>query len=357
MRFFEFQREARGETARLLLAFGITVLLLVVAVNAALALAWGLTWGFWMPGGLSFPRHFFEVNTAVTLLFVLGGWWVETSRLSEGGGVRLAEQLGARPAQPSGDLDEQRFCNIVDEMAIASNVKRPLAMVIARDQGINAFATGWDEDDAVVAVTQGALDHLTREELQGLVAHEFSHIGEGDTRLNMRLAGMVSGLEMVHRLGERLVEPDDQGRRFLWVLIGLALMAVGWLGWLAGHALQAAVSRQREYLADARAVQWTRSRDGLGGVLRKVQAQQQAGVQARAVAATVQHLLLVSTEGDRVAHWLDSHPTLEQRIRRIYGRHMGALPLERDHALDATATAQAAPTDPSGPQTPGWTLS
>ena len=351
MRFFEFQREARGETARLLLAFGITVLLLLVAVNTALALAWGLTWGFWMPGGLSFPRHFFEVNTAVTLLFVLGGWWVETSRLSEGGGVRLAEQLGARPAQPSGDLDEQRFCNIVDEMAIASNVKRPLAMVIARDQGINAFATGWDEDDAVVAVTQGALDHLTREELQGLVAHEFSHIGEGDTRLNMRLIGMVFGLEMLYRMGQALFEPDTRDRRMAAALIGLAIMAAGWLGWVAGHALQAAVSRQRELLADARAVQWTRSRDGLGGVLRKILTQQAEGVEPRAVGSVVQHMLLVANESGKVAGWFDSHPPLTERIRRIYGRNLGPLPLQ-------SGTDAELPPPPETPaaDAPGWTL-
>ncbi|MDZ4102522.1 MAG: M48 family metalloprotease [Hydrogenophaga sp.] len=351
MRFFEFQREARGETARLLLAFGITVLLLLVAVNTALALAWGLTWGFWMPGGLSFPRHFFEVNTAVTLLFVLGGWWVETSRLSEGGGVRLAEQLGARPAQPSGDLDEQRFCNIVDEMAIASNVKRPLAMVIARDQGINAFATGWDEDDAVVAVTQGALDHLTREELQGLVAHEFSHIGEGDTRLNMRLIGMVFGLEMLYRMGQALFEPDTRDRRMAAALIGLAIMAAGWLGWVAGHALQAAVSRQRELLADARAVQWTRSRDGLGGVLRKILTQQAEGVEPRAVGSVVQHMLLVANESGKVAGWFDSHPPLTERIRRIYGRNLGPLPLQ-----SGTDTELPPPPETPAAAAPGWTL-
>ncbi|WP_332745660.1 M48 family metalloprotease [Hydrogenophaga sp.] len=351
MRFFEFQREARGETTRLLLAFGLTVGLLVVAVNVALALAWGLTWGFWMPGAATYPRHFFAVNTAVTLLFVLGGWWVETSRLSEGGGVRLAEQLGARPAQPSGNFDEQRFCNIVEEMAISSNVKRPQAMVVARDQGINAFAAGWDEDDAVVAVTQGALDHLTREELQGLVAHEFSHIGEGDTRLNMRLVGMVFGLEMLYRMGQTLFEPDTQDRRMAASLIGLAIMAAGWLGWVAGHALQAAVSRQREHLADARAVQWTRSREGLGGVLRKILTQQKAGVETRAVGSVVQHMLLVANESGKVAGWFDSHPPLNERIRRIYGRGMGPLPLQRETEPEAVPPA-AAP----GADAPGWTL-
>jgi len=354
MRFFKLQRDARGETRRLLFVFALTVALLVVAVNAALALAWGLTWGFWMPGALTYPRHFFAVNTGVTLLFVLGGWWVETSRLADGGGVRLGEQMGARLAQPSGNLDEQRFCNIVDEMAISSGMKRPQPMVLARDEGINAFAAGWDEDDSVVAVTQGAMDYLTREELQGLVAHEFSHIAEGDTRLNMRLVGMVFGLEMLFRMGQTLFEPDTKDRRMAAALLGLAIMAAGWLGWLAGHALQAAVSRQREYLADARAVQWTRSRDGLGGVLRKVLSQQRAGVMPRQVGSLVQHMLLVANTGGRPEHWLDSHPPLAQRIRRIYGRDMGPLPLQRDDEPKALAVEPPVVADGSGP---GWTLS
>jgi Zn-dependent protease with chaperone function len=224
-------------------------------------------------------------------------------------------------------------------------------MVLARDQGINAFATGWDEDDAVVAVTQGALEHLTREELQGLVAHEFSHIGEGDTRLNMRLVGMVFGLEMLFRMGQNLCEPDARNRRQAAALIGLAIMFAGWLGWLAGRALQAAVSRQREHLADARAVQWTRSRDGLGGVLRKILTQRNEGVRGRAVGSGVQHMLLVANESGKVAGWFDSHPPLTERIRRIYGRSLGPLPLQREAEPMASA-----PADPSTPDAPGWTL-
>jgi heat shock protein HtpX len=357
VRFFESQRTARGETRKLLLAFALTLLLLVLAVNAALALAWGLTWGFWVPGEMSYPRHYFAVNTGVTLLFVLGGWWVETSRLADGGGVRLAEQMGARLAQASGDLDERRFSNIVDEMAISSGLDRPTAMVVPRDEGINAFATGWDESDAVVAVTRGALENLSREELQGLVAHEFSHIREGDTRLNMRLAGMVFGLEMLYRMGQHLFEPDTRDRRMVGALIGLAIMAAGWLGWVAGHALQAAVSRQREYLADARAVQWTRSKDGLGGVLRKVLSQQSSGVVARPVGSVLQHMLLVANETGSVAHWLDSHPTLDQRIRRIYGRSMGPLPLGR---VAEEPSPDGAETPPAGTvaadDVPRWKL-
>ncbi|WP_372658640.1 M48 family metalloprotease [Hydrogenophaga sp.] len=366
MLIFESQREARGETRKLLLAFALSLLLLVLAVNAALALAWGLTWGFWAPGASGYPRHYFVVNTAVTLLFVLGGWWVETSRLT-GGGVRLAEQqMNARPARSSGDFDEQRFCNIVDEMAISASMKRPHAMVVARDDSINAFATGWDEDDAVVAVTRGALDHLTREELQGLVAHEFSHIREGDTRLNMRLIGMVFGLEMLFRMGQHLFEPDERDRRMAFAILGLAIMCVGWLGWLTGRALQAAVSRQREYLADARAVQWTRSRDGLGGVLRKILSQQREGVVTSRMGSAVQHMLLVSFDTGKMGSWLDSHPSLAQRIRRIYGRSMGPLPPGqgrsdetaatpfRDEATPAGNKVQGDP--PGGDNGPNWTL-
>lgn len=356
MLIFESQREARGQTLRLLLAFGFTVVLLVMTLNGALAVAWGLTWGYWRPMGDAYPRYFFEVNTMITLLFVLGGWWVETSQLASAGGVRLAERLGARPVQRSADLDEQRLANIVDEMSISSGLKRPTVMVVARDEGINAFAAGWDEDDSVIAVTRGALEHLSRDELQGLVAHEFSHIVEGDTRLNMRLIGMVFGLEMLFRMGQGLVEPDEKGRRMFLALLGLAIMAAGWAGWLAGRGLQAAVSRQREYLADARAVQWTRHRDGLGGVLRKILTQRRQGVVSRQVGSAVQHMLLVNNQSGKMGHWLDSHPTLEQRIRRIYGHAMGALPLVRDD--QPSPSPEVTPADgPAAIAAPDWTLS
>ncbi len=321
MRFFQFQRDARGQTRRLLWWFAVMVLALVLAINAVMALAWWVTVG----GSLGFPRHFFAVNTGVTLLFVLGGWWVETSALV-GGGVRLAQRLGAREVRPSSHADEQRYANVVQELAIAAGMRPPQAMVLPREYSINAFATGWDAEDAVVAVTQGALDHLTREELQGMVAHELSHVREGDTRLNMRLAGMVFGLEMIYRLGQALIAPNDQGKRHLGFVLGLAVMGVGWLGWLAGHALQAAVSRQREWLADARAVQWTRNREGLGRVLRKVLGQSTLVASPATVRQPlVQHMLLVSGETGRLGRWFDAHPPLVQRIERIYGGRMPAL--------------------------------
>lgn len=321
MRFFEAQAQAREQTLRLLVLFALTVVALVLAVNAALALTWRL-----MPLGLSgYPAYFFSVNTGVTLLFVLGGWWLETSVL-DGGGERLARQAGAREAWPASREAERRLCNIVQELAIAASMKPPLAMVLARDDSINAFAAGWDEDDAVVAVTQGALDCLSRDELMGLLAHEFSHLREGDTRLNMRLAGMVFGLEMIFNLGSSMCEPDDNGRRSFLALPGFAIKGTGLLGWLAGRFLKAAVSRQREFLADARAVQFTRSRDGLGGVLRK--AAGQSGVRTPSAHPAVRHMLLVGASAQE--RWFASHPPLAERIRRIYGRPMAALPARLD---------------------------
>ena len=319
MRFFERQATARAQTLRLLVLFGLTLLALVLAVNAALALTWHVV----TPGFDGYPAYFFTVNTAMTLLFVLGGWWLETSAL-HGGGEKLARRAGAREAWPGSRESEQKFVNIVQELAIATSMKPPQAMVLPRIDSINAFASGWDEGDAVVAVTQGALDSLTRDELMGLVAHEFSHLREGDTRLNMRLAGMVFGLEMIFNLGRSMCETDADGNRSFLALPGFAIMVTGSLGWLAGRALKAAVSRQREFLADARAVQFTRSRDGLGGVLRKVSAQQAAGISpSRSPHPAVQHMLLVNTTMD--SSWFASHPPLAERIRRIYGRSMTAL--------------------------------
>ncbi|MEX1168014.1 MAG: M48 family metalloprotease, partial [Hydrogenophaga sp.] len=235
MLIFESQRALRTRSRKLVAAFAVTVALLVLAVNGALALAWGLLWGFWRPFGEAYPAYFFQVNTAVTLLLVLGGWWVETSHLATMSGQKLAEQLGARLAQGASHFDEKRLQNTVAEMAISSGLAPPVVMVLARDRGINAFAAGWAQDDAAIAVTQGALDHLNREELQGLVAHEMGHIQEGDTRLNMRLAGMVFGLEMVYRMGESMCDRDARGRIPHTALLGLAIQGAGWLGWLAGH--------------------------------------------------------------------------------------------------------------------------
>ena len=334
MKFWDQQREARSSTRWLLLAFVLCVLAVVASVHLGLALAWWL--GTMVFGGWDYPTGFTAVNVGVTLLLVLGGCWMELDQMRHGGGSKLAERVGAREARPGSSLAEQQLCNIVDEMCIAAHWPAPQVTVLARADAINAFAAGWDADDAIIAVTQGALDQLTREEMQGLVAHELSHLREGDTRLNMQLASMVFGLELIHNFGESMREREA----IITQWFGLFIQASGFVGWFCGQLLKAAVSRQREYLADARAVQWTRSQDGLGGVLRKVLtqreiAQRQYGdwqADERSYIGlghrVVQHMLLTETpHSSRLEDWLEAHPSVQERIRRIYGRDMRPLPL------------------------------
>lgn len=340
MRFRQHQDQARWATRRLLLVFVLVVALTVVCINLALALMWRLQVG----DLFGYPKWFFETNTAVTLLFILGGCWIETLQLREGG-ARVAEWVGGVELVHPNSFHHKRLLNIVHEMALASGLKVPRVFVLQREDAINAFAAGWEQQDSVVAVTRGALERLTRDELQGVVAHEFGHILNGDTRLNMRLIGYVYGLQMIFNLGRSLASPSDVvERRGAGFLIGVALMGVGSISWLAGRLLKAAVSRQREHLADAYAVQFTRLPDGIGSALRKIAGQMQAGHSrlANAQTETVSHMLLSSNIFDG---WgaLATHPSLRERLRRIYGRAMPPLPSE---PVPDESNASAAPLPP-----------
>lgn len=333
MRFRQQQDETRRATQRLLLLFAVLLLALVAAVNGLLYGVWWLI-GQALSWELPLPPLFFETNTAVVLMFVIGGALVELGRLREGGGAHVAHWAGGRELFDARQLSERRLLNIVDEMAIASGLPRPAVYLLDREDAINAFAAGWTPENSIVAITQGALDRLTRDELQGLVAHEFGHIHQGDLRLQMQLLALVWGLSLVHGYGLKLLEADDAGRRSgFGVLVGPVFVAAGLLGWLAGQVLQAAVSRQRELSADACAVQFTRSRDGLGGVLRKVwhQAERHEDRLARVPARLLAAMLLQAP-----ADWLATHPPLPERLRRLYGRAVEPLPAPR---LSADAQA------------------
>ena len=333
MRFFEHQREARKQSRRLTWVFSFIVLLELLVANALLALPFiAIPWfmGLRAPLGSFLPGYFFETVTFVVLLFILGGWWIELSRLSQGGAA-LAERIGAQLAQrlqnnrgnTQAATREIQFSNIVEELALASRMSAPRAYVLPREMSINAFAAGWGARDSVVCITQGALEGLSREEVSGLVAHELSHIYEGDTRLNMRLAGMVLGLELVHNMGQDMMESGNA----VGMLLGPSVRLTGWLGWTAARMMKAAISREREFLADARAIQFTRSKEGLGGALRKVAWQYQNGEDApKTLHPAVQHMLLVGDNLD-LSRRLQTHPPIKERIRRIYGHSMPALEL------------------------------
>jgi Zn-dependent protease with chaperone function len=349
MHFRTHQEKADASTLGLLALFAVLVVAIVVVVNVVLAGAYRLTF---MSNG-AYPAYFFATNTFVVLLFVLGGVGVESLRIVDGG-PHVAKMAGARPAQMSSPNDmgrlERRFTNIVNEMAIASRMAQPpQAYVLHRDDAINAFAAGWSEKDHVIVVTRGALERLTREELQGVVAHEFAHLKHGDTRLNMRLIGLVWGLQMIHGFGHSLAEPDDHGAPPFSAVFGYALMGAGWFGWAAGRMLQAAVSRQREFNADASAVEFTRLVAGLGGALRKVAAQVNRATSPRSHDPKAD--MLRGGSSDTVAHlllhhrspWLATHPPIHQRLQRLFGRSMEPLaddvqPAPKDEHLLGFAT-------------------
>ena len=338
MRFREYQASARSTTRRLVLLFVLTIALTVLGVNAALWLAWRLV----VVGMFNTPPLFYEANTAITLLFVLGGWWLESLQLQQGG-AHVAQWLGGRELTTPRDLAERRLRNVVHEMAIASGLPMPRVFVLDREDTINAFASGWEASDSAITVTQGALLRLTRDELQGVVAHEFGHIQSGDTRLNMRLIGMVFGLQMVFTLGQSLAERKENGQLMALAPLGWALMAAGSIGWLAGRLLKAAVSRQREFLAEAHAVQFTRLAQGLGQALLKVAGQRSQGQRLHHPRAElVSHLLLSSDVWVR-GGWLATHPPLAERIRRLLGRVPPDLPAEPVHMADEPDRVALAP--------------
>jgi Zn-dependent protease with chaperone function len=332
MQFREHQRQAQARTLQLFACFALLLVGLTVFINVFLAMAWRLL----TPLGQGYPALFFEANTAVVLLFVIGGCWVESQRLQLGGGPRVARWLGGQAVQDNGDALSRRLLNVVDEMAIASGQSIPQICLLPKEDAINAFVAGWGPQDTVLCVTRGALERLERSELQGLVAHEFGHIQEDDLPLTMRMLALVWGLSLIHGWGQSLMAADDTGHvnPLRW-LAGVVFAFVGWMGWLAGRMLQAAVTRQREFLADASAVQFTRTRDGLGGVLRKVWHDQEmlAGRMHHPAADMVAALLLHEPQ---TGAWLATHPPLKERIRRIYGAVLPPLPaaLNRLHTAE-----------------------
>jgi Zn-dependent protease with chaperone function len=322
MQFRQHQRAAHQRTARLIGLFLLLLLALTIAVNLLQALLYKLI----VPFSMGFPALFFETNTGLVLLFVLGGCMVEAQRLRDGGGPCVAHWLGGQEVIDPDDAAERRLLNVVDEMALASGQAVPRVYVLRKEDAINAFVAGWGANDLALCVTRGALDRLTRAELQGLVAHEFGHIKEDDLPLAMRVLSLVWGLSLVHGYGKSLMAPDDEGRvKPLAWLLGLVFSITGWLGWMAGRLLQAAVSRQREFLADASAVQFTRSREGLGNVLRKLWHDQKmlAGHMRHPAASMISYMLMQAPDATR---YLSSHPRLSERIRRVCGTVLPPMP-------------------------------
>ena len=331
MNFFEHQEAARKKTSLLVFYFVLAVAAIVAAVYLAVLAAF-LFAEKDRPGGLDVsllwqPELFLLV--AVATLALVGGGSVYRIAALSGGGHTVAELLDGRPIDPNTtDPDERRVLNVVEEMAIASGTPVPPVYLLEDEEGINAFAAGYTPSDAVIGVTRGCVQSLTRDELQGVIAHEFSHILNGDMRLNIRLMGVLYGILMISITGwflfritgggsSRRDDGDKKEGNNPLPLLGLALYVIGYVGVFFARLIKAAVSRQREYLADASAVQFTRNPPGIAGALKKIGASADGSRVRDAEAEEVSHMFFGEALGLAASNLMATHPPLADRIRRI----------------------------------------
>lgn len=343
MDFFESQDVARRKTGLLIVYFAAAVVLMIASLYAVVVFALG-----WSAGGTDDPTRMADpvawwqpelllIVTVAVLAIIGSGSLYKTFEL-RGGGESVATMLGGRRLNGNtNDLAEQRFLNVVEEMALASGVAVPPVYVLDNEQGINAFAAGFTPDDAVIGVNRGTIENLTRDELQGVIAHEFSHILNGDMRLNLRLIGILHGILLLSIIGYyalrigglsggRSSRGGKGGGAAAILIIGVAALVVGYIGLLFGRLIKAAVSRQREYLADASAVQFTRNPDGIAGALKKIGGLATGSRMQTAEAESASHMFFGNALRQSAHSPLATHPPLEERIRRIDPQFDGKFP-------------------------------
>ena len=354
MNFFQYQAQARRNTTLLVFLFTLAVASLILLTNIFLValLAWseGIPLSNWPMVLTAFSWQTFSYIALGTCSVVFLASLFKLFQLS-GGGRSVAEAMGGRLINlNTRDADERKVLNVVEEMAIASGTPVPAVYVI-EEEGINAFAAGYDRTDAVIGVTQGCVQQLSRDELQGVVAHEFSHIFNGDMRLNLRLIMILHGILIIGIAGFHLLRvaafSGHHGRsgktenKLPLLALGAGFMAIGYLGSFFGNMIKAAVSRQREFLADASAVQFTRNPDGIGGALKKIGGFSKGSAMDSPGASELSHLFFGQAVTPFFNSLMATHPPLAQRIARIQ-------PGWRDDSAqaDAAATGQAGPASP-----------
>lgn len=323
MNFFEAQDRSRRNTRWLVGMFGIATVLIVIATTLVIEL--GIAAASQNVAGYSIdPLRTLTIGAVVTIAILLASAF-RIAQLGSGGTLIAQEMGGTLVSGNTTDLQRRRLLNVVEEMAIASGVPVPQVFVLEHEAGINAFAAGFTTADAAVAVTRGTLESLNRAELQGVIAHEFSHILNGDMRLNLRLVGVLFGIIVLGQIGRLMMHSSRGATRSRnsrqngnpVIFIGIALAIIGAIGVVMARLIRAGVSRQREYLADASAVQFTRQTEGIAGALAKI-----GGASAGS--------RLTATDGEQISHMLfangvrrswfaafASHPPLESRIRAL----------------------------------------
>ena len=330
MNFFESQDTAKRNTGKLIFLFALAVLSLIVITNflvmAVLSFGGAGMTSMAAKTGVHFDLMMFLIIGAIVSSIVLFGSLYKISSLS-GGGARIAEMMNGRLlVSGSADPAERRVLNIVEEMAIASGTSVP-PVYLMEESGINAFAAGYSPSDAIVAVTRGTIDTLSRDQLQGVIAHEFSHILHGDMRINIRLIGVLHGIMVLGIIGYHLLRGGAYSRRSKdsggIVFVGLALVIVGFVGTFFGNLIKAAVSRQREYLADASAVQFTRNPDGIGQALMQIARNQDRSYIKNPKSAEISHALFEEGQVSALSRLYATHPPLNDRILAILPRWKG----------------------------------
>ncbi|RLU03853.1 MAG: protease [Ketobacter sp.] len=326
MSFYQNQDNARRKTGLLVFYFVTAVVLIIAAVNFSLFLVFAfsdtasMSLTEWMQSPLCWGL------AGITLGAILFGSLMRLAQLSKGG-VSVALMAGATPLDPATKAPKEKILiNVVEEMAIASGTPVPRIFVMRDEPGINAFVAGTESNNTVLAVTSGCLEKLTRDELQGVIGHEFSHILNGDMKLNVRLIGILAGILFIGQIGEFLLRGQSRrnyyGRRSSkdgnqLIPLGLALMLIGYVGLFFGRLIKAAISRQREFLADASSVQFTRNPEGIASALYAIQHYSGNSLLMNAHAEDMNHMCFGETITMHLSGMLATHPPIEDRIRSI----------------------------------------
>ncbi|HUB88620.1 MAG TPA: M48 family metallopeptidase [Dyella sp.] len=308
----------RESTRVLVVLFIAAVLAIVAAVDMLVAVVVG-------PWVKISHASLLTISTIAVLGLIAGCAAYRISSLSAGGKA-VADDVGGEPVPPdTQDPALRQLRNVIEEVAIASGTPVPDIYLLPDEPGINAFAAGYSPSDAAITVTQGCLDHLTRNELQGVIAHEFSHVLNGDMRLNIRLMGLLYGIMALSIIGRQMTwsrgnagiwdSEDDRDRLSAWFLIGIALMVIGSIGHFFGRLIQAAVARSRETLADACAVQFTRQTSGIAGALKKIAVLAEGSRLQTVNRHEIAHMMLGDV--DHFSAWFATHPPLMNRIRLL----------------------------------------
>jgi Zn-dependent protease with chaperone function len=349
--FFERQEVERSRTRWLVAAF-IAAIVVVVSV-VTLVLVVGLA-GDPLEAWDDAPG-FISGTFAVLLAIVLGACWHKSSQLRAGGAFVARSLGGVQINNKDNDLARQRLVNVVEEMAIAARVRKPQVFVLPEEHGINAFAAGHSPDEAAVAVTQGALDNLDRDQLQAVIGHEFSHILNGDMKLNMRLTAWIFGLFVITDLASRVMNSRRGGKDAARLkIVALAVFIAGSVGMIAGRLLQAAVSRRREHLADASAVQFTRNPQALQSAFIVMAAHAEGTRLHHEGSADVAHMFFAGSApswANKVGgSWFATHPPIEERVHAIDNRvtPLRFRTLVSDERRKLTSKAKAAGAEAAG---------